>query len=510
MRAVMSMTGIVSGYIIDPNNLEHFIHRLLGDDDPWLAEDNDTSTHYTVLVQWLHTLPKEERVASVQWLALVKMRSSRRTRDRFLDKANAAAGTSVFAAERTRYFSCRKACLGGHVGEYGSRSYPDWVATERKADERAIATAKAEAAFTSPAQNTPAAPTTSTVLCTEIAEIVAIVLSLEFTQFNHIVLLRDDHVSARWQQEPARSCIPVPATSTFPFVQEFVRVLLHDSPWLGRNDYIGALYRILIQWLRQLPKAERTAAVQSFWTTKAGMVVCIITGLAAHHSSRARIIETDKQRKMRDQFIDKVNTTAGTTLFAAERMDYFSLEAECLNGPVGDCYSYCQTQPTDESRPAFNDISAEADANVVMQLFPCSTTTRIVGGYLLPQSDLEKFIKKLLSPPGSSDENSNCATRNISPYVTLLQWMRGLPKDERLAPVQRIMTTKAGRVVCIITGMAEHYSSKARIVEAEKHRKMRDQFIEKANAAIGTTMFTAESMEYFSIEERHLGGRVDA
>ncbi|TFY60399.1 hypothetical protein EVG20_g7434 [Dentipellis fragilis] len=189
-------TQIVSGYIIDPNDLEHFIRRLLGDDETWLAENNDANTHYRLLVQWLRTLPKEERVASVQCNAFILAfscppaadfmhlpvlwtRSSdvlaciitgiaehpnsrarigedekqQKTRDRFLDKANAAAGTSVLAAERTRYFSCREACLGGHVGDCYV-SYPDRVTTQRKANEAAVASS-------SPAHTAPATPTTS-------------------------------------------------------------------------------------------------------------------------------------------------------------------------------------------------------------------------------------------------------------------------------------------------------------------------------------------------------------
>ncbi|KAA1476780.1 hypothetical protein DENSPDRAFT_843851 [Dentipellis sp. KUC8613] len=167
-------TKIVSGYVFDPNDLERFIHKLLGDDDPWLAENNDTSTHYTTLLQWMRTIPKEERVASVQFLwtkssdmlaciitgiaehpscraRIVEDEKQQNTRDRFLEKANTAVGVPVFAAERTRYFNCRQICLGGYVGDRYF-SY-DWVPTEEKRNE--------EAASSSPAQTALAKPTTS-------------------------------------------------------------------------------------------------------------------------------------------------------------------------------------------------------------------------------------------------------------------------------------------------------------------------------------------------------------
>ncbi|TFY60397.1 hypothetical protein EVG20_g7436 [Dentipellis fragilis] len=169
MRAVM--TRIVSGYIFDSSDLKQFIHKLLGDDDPWLAENGGTTSHYTVLVQWLQSLPRAERVASVQCIALPsrtafyslltfaitgiaehhssKARISetekqQKMRDRFVEKVNAAAGTPVLMPERMKYFSLEATCLAGPVGEC-CFDYKKWVATERQAVNKGDAAAEAEA-----------------------------------------------------------------------------------------------------------------------------------------------------------------------------------------------------------------------------------------------------------------------------------------------------------------------------------------------------------------------------
>ncbi len=60
------MTRIVGGYLLNPNDLEEFIRKLVNDDVSFEEDYDDTAAQYRLLVQWLKRLPQEERIAAVQ------------------------------------------------------------------------------------------------------------------------------------------------------------------------------------------------------------------------------------------------------------------------------------------------------------------------------------------------------------------------------------------------------------------------------------------------------------
>ncbi|TFY60393.1 hypothetical protein EVG20_g7432 [Dentipellis fragilis] len=157
-------------------------------------------------------------------------------------------------------------------------------------------------------------------------------------------------------------------------LEEFIRKLVNDDVSFEEDyDDTAAQYRLLVQWLKRLPQEERIAAVQSIRTTKVDMVVCVITGIAEHHSSRARILETDKQRKARDRFIEKLNATIDSAVLSAERMEYFSFDASYLAGPVGDCYFDYQKWLALE-RQKDEEAAADAKAEALIQQSSETTT----------------------------------------------------------------------------------------------------------------------------------------
>ncbi|KAA1476782.1 hypothetical protein DENSPDRAFT_853902 [Dentipellis sp. KUC8613] len=84
------------------------------------------------------------------------------------------------------------------------------------------------------------------------------------------------------------------------------------------------------------------------WSKAADMLACIITGVAAHPSSSARIVEDEKQQNTRNQFLEKANAYVGVPVFAAERTRYFSCRQMYLGGYVGDRYFSYDWVPTEE------------------------------------------------------------------------------------------------------------------------------------------------------------------
>ncbi|KAA1476785.1 hypothetical protein DENSPDRAFT_843861 [Dentipellis sp. KUC8613] len=147
-------------------------------------------------------------------------------------------------------------------------------------------------------------------------------------------------------------------------LRRFVHSLLgDDDPWLAENDGTTSHYSILVQYLKQLPKAERVASVQYMWLKSGDRLICAITGVAEHHSFKARISENERQRKMRDRFVEKVNAAAGTSILTPERMTYFSVPDTCLAGPVGECYfEYPKRATTEGQAEKEDEAAAQAEA----------------------------------------------------------------------------------------------------------------------------------------------------
>ncbi|KAA1476781.1 hypothetical protein DENSPDRAFT_529788 [Dentipellis sp. KUC8613] len=147
-------------------------------------------------------------------------------------------------------------------------------------------------------------------------------------------------------------------------LKQFIHKLLgDDDPWLIENDGTTSHYSILVQYLKRLPKAERVASVQYMWLKSGDMLVGAITGVAEHHSFRARISENERQRKMRDRFIEKVNAAADASILTPERMTYFSVPDTCLAGPVGECYFEYPTHVTTGGQAEKEDeAAAQAEA----------------------------------------------------------------------------------------------------------------------------------------------------